>query len=61
MTRRRQVTCTCDAYPFPHRQGGGGRCCADEHKPARRGWAAFRDDTRRSMRLFGRLEMENAR
>ncbi|QXG07631.1 hypothetical protein [Erwinia phage Snitter] len=25
MKRRRQTTCTCDAYDFPHRFGGG-RC-----------------------------------
>lgn len=21
--KKKQVTCWCDAYPFPHRQGGG--------------------------------------
>lgn len=57
--RRNQVTCRCDAYPFPHNQGRGR--CPGPQPETRIGWAAFREDTRRSMRLFARLEMEDAR
>ena len=29
MRYRKQITCTCDAYPFPHRLGGGE--CNPDH------------------------------
>ena len=38
------MTCTCSAYPFPHRQGGGA-CdeCGCENAPHCEHWIATRD------------------
>lgn len=37
MVKRKQITCRCLAYPFPHRQGGG-RCSIPD-------WCIVADET----------------
>lgn len=46
--RRRQTTCTCRAYPFPHRLGGGD-CTRETRRPDLTGLEGWAVGVRRRM------------